>query len=88
MRVLVLTMAALMLTACVSQDAVLVNERGQAVRCRNSGWGYIGAPVAMSQQKACMKNAQAQGYRVPAGNAPLQDPPPPAPAPPAPDHIR
>lgn len=53
------------LSACVSQNTVLMNERGQAVACKNWGFGVIGAPLAYAEHKACVKNANAAGYIIP-----------------------
>lgn len=58
------------LSACVSQSAVLVNPQGQIVSCKNFGWGWIGAPVAMASQHDCVKKAKAAGYSDAAGSIP------------------
>jgi len=60
------------LSACVSQSAVLVNPQGKSIVCRNSGWGWIGAPVAMSNQSECIKKAKAAGYMDVAAVSPEQ----------------
>lgn len=62
---LIISLALLTISGCVSQSTVLVNDKGQAIACNNSGWGVIGAPVAAAQHSNCLKRAQAAGYRVP-----------------------
>jgi hypothetical protein len=47
---------------CASESALLVNDSGQTVTCKNEGWGWIGAPVAMANQSDCVKKANAAGY--------------------------
>jgi hypothetical protein len=56
---------AISLTGCTSESAMLTNDAGQSVQCKNEGWGWIGAPVAMANQSSCIKKAQAAGYREP-----------------------
>ena len=53
------------LTACVSQNTVLMNERGQTVHCQNWGVGIIGAPLAYAEHQDCVKKAKEAGYTEP-----------------------
>ena len=50
------------LVACVSDHEALRNDRGQVVNCANEGWGWIGAPMAASNQADCVKKAEAAGF--------------------------
>lgn len=55
----------LLLSGCVTEKAVLVNSDGKVVRCEHSGWGWVGAPVAMHEQTKCVKAAKEAGYVEP-----------------------
>ncbi len=62
MRRISVAALAVLLGGCVSQSMVLQNDRGQTYQCQHEGWGYIGAPMAASRQKECIKKAEAAGY--------------------------
>ena len=51
------------LTACTSDSAMLRNNAGQTVQCKNEGWGWLGAPMAAHNQSECIKKANAAGFK-------------------------
>ncbi len=54
----------LIITGCVNREAILVHpETGQQQFCSNSGWGWLGAPMAASAHNRCVSNLRAQGYQ-------------------------
>jgi len=63
------------LSACVSQNTVLMNDRGQTVNCSNWGFGLIGAPVAYAEHRKCIEKANAAGYHTAPDTQPPKDPP-------------
>lgn len=65
MKALIVLAGTLLLVGCVSRSAMLVNKDGKTVTCSASGWGYVGAPVAMHRQKKCLEAAHAAGYHEP-----------------------
>jgi hypothetical protein len=70
---LTLGLCLLFLSACVSQNTVLMNSRGQTVQCRNWGVGILGAPIAYAEHQECVKSANAAGYTI---NREIPDPKP------------
>lgn len=80
MNRLIAVLVIIALSGCVSDSTQLRNDRGQVVNCANSGWGYIGAPVAAAHQKNCIKQAEAAGFK-PATVADSATPPAPVAAP-------
>lgn len=62
MKRVVAALAALGLSACVSQSSTLVNDKGEVMHCDNFGFGLIGMPIAMAQHDDCLKKAKAAGY--------------------------
>ena len=62
MKLVLLLPALVMISGCVSDNTALINSQGQLYRCANSGWGWLGAPVAAVQQHDCVKKAEAAGY--------------------------
>lgn len=53
---------ALALAACASPSQWMVNDQGQKVRCAASGWGYIGAPLAVHSEHVCEADFAKVGY--------------------------
>lgn len=52
----------LALGGCVSSSKPLRNAEGQVVNCKASGFGWLGAPVAMISQGECLHKLRKQGY--------------------------
>lgn len=61
-RVLIGASLALLLAGCVSSAKPMRNAQGQVVTCKASGFGWLGAPVALISQGECLKKLRAQGY--------------------------
>ena len=51
-----------LLGGCVDESAMLTNSSGQTFVCAHQGWGWLGAPVAASEQHSCVNKAEAAGY--------------------------
>lgn len=50
---------------CVNHYAKLQNpDTSQELVCSNSGWGWIGAPLAMYNQSSCVEGLQEKGFKV------------------------
>jgi hypothetical protein len=49
---------------CVSQRAILVNERGEEITCETTGYGAIASMMTSNKQKECIAEAERRGYRV------------------------
>lgn len=64
MRYVPLFFITLSLAGCVSQRAVLVNERGEELTCETTGYGFIASMMASNKQKECVSDAETRGYRV------------------------
>ena len=64
MRYIPLLFMALSLAGCVSQRAVLVNERGEELTCETTGSGFIASMMVSNKQKECVSDAETRGYRV------------------------
>lgn len=64
MRYVLLFSMALTLAGCVSQRAVLVNERGEEITCETTGSGFIASMMASTKQKECVSDGERRGYRV------------------------
>jgi hypothetical protein len=48
---------------CTTQETVMVNDRGEELRC--GSWGYgLGALAADSQQRDCVRDAEKRGYQL------------------------
>lgn len=56
-------MACAVLVGCVSLDKTLVNDAGQHASCQNTGWGYIGVPIAYFEHAKCLERAEKSGYK-------------------------
>ena len=50
------------LSGCISLSADFQNPSGQTFHCQNTGWGLIGFPVAITNQKDCEKKAEEKGF--------------------------
>jgi hypothetical protein len=64
MRAILLLAIILTLTACATERTVLVNSQGDLLTCETSGSGFFGAISVRNQQKQCISDAEARGYRV------------------------
>ena len=64
MRYVFLFCIALNVAGCISQRAVLINERGETMTCETSGWGAFPSLVASSKQNECIAEAEKRGYHV------------------------
>jgi hypothetical protein len=64
MRALLLGGFLMTLVGCVSQRAVLVNDRGEELTCEASGWGFIGSLATPYKQNECLAEAEKRGYRL------------------------
>lgn len=52
-----------LLGGCANKSHVLVEpQSGKAVECAASGWGWLGAPMAISMANECAKKYEAIGY--------------------------
>ena len=63
-RHVLLFFMALSLAGCVSQRAVLVNERGEELTCETTSYGFIASMMVSNTQKECVADAERRGYRV------------------------
>ncbi len=73
MKTLLPIFALLLLTSCAEMNTTLVNPETKEWRaCQNSGWGWLGTPIAIAQHNECVKRMKAQGY-VEGGEAPAGD---------------
>ena len=64
MRRLLCFCVALSAAGCVSQRAILVNERGEEITCETTGYGAIASMMTSNKQKECIAEAERRGYRV------------------------
>lgn len=53
---------ALTLGGCVSSSKALRNTNGDLITCKASGYGWLGAPVALINQSDCLRKYREQGY--------------------------
>lgn len=72
---LTLLPALLLISGCASTSTQMVNDKGQVANCGASGWGWIGAPMALAMSQDCIAKYQAAGFHeagtpTPAGSAP------------------
>jgi hypothetical protein len=63
-RYLLLFCVALSVAGCVSQRAVLVNERGEEITCETVGYGVIAGMMASDKEKECIAEAEKRGFHV------------------------
>lgn len=59
---LTLLPAFLLIGGCASTSTKMVNEKGQVGNCSASGWGWIGAPMALASSQECIAKYQAAGF--------------------------
>jgi hypothetical protein len=64
MRHVLLFIVALSVGGCVSQRAVLVNDRGAQLTCETSAYGLFPSMMVSGKQKECVADAEARGYRL------------------------
>jgi hypothetical protein len=63
MRFLHLIVLGLLLCGCVNSKRVVINpSTGEQRDCSVQGWGWLGTPVALASQKACLDQAKALGF--------------------------
>lgn len=62
MKILAILPAVLILSACVSQSTMLMNQKGQWVRCSASGGGWLGAPMAANNHSRCVEDFEKIDY--------------------------
>ncbi|MEY5007224.1 MAG: hypothetical protein RL764_540 [Pseudomonadota bacterium] len=62
MRAFLLLTASIALSGCVSSSKPLKNASGQVVECKASGFGWLGAPVAMISQSDCIRDMKRKGF--------------------------
>lgn len=51
-----------LIAGCVTPSQMLVNPRGQLMRCSATGWGFIGAPLAQQSYNKCVSDLRDVGY--------------------------
>jgi len=54
--------AMLLLVGCATPSMMLVNDKGQVIRCASYGYGYVGAPMAAAIYDQCVRDYQKVGY--------------------------
>jgi hypothetical protein len=64
MRYALFLFTALSLAGCVSQRAVLVNDRGEELTCETTASGIFPSLVIGSKQQECISEAERRGYRL------------------------
>jgi hypothetical protein len=64
MRYVLFFCVALSAAGCISQRAVLVNDRGEEMTCEVTGWGAFPALVASNARNQCIDDAEKRGYRL------------------------
>lgn len=53
----------ILISGCAAPSATLVNKEGQQQVCASSGFGWLGAPVAVAMYADCVKHLEAQGFQ-------------------------
>ncbi len=64
MRYILFFFTVLSLAGCVTQRAVLVNERGEELTCETTASGIFPSLVIGSKQQECISEAEGRGYRL------------------------
>ncbi len=64
MRYALLFFTAFGLAGCVTQRAVLVNDRGEEMTCETTASGIFPSLVISSKQQKCISEAERRGYRL------------------------
>ena len=54
--------AMFLFVGCATPSMMLVNDRGQVIRCASYGYGYVGAPMAAVINDQCVRDYQKIGY--------------------------
>lgn len=62
LKLLICMTSVLTLGGCVSSSKSLRNSNGEVITCKASGYGWLGAPVALISQGDCLKKYRQQGY--------------------------
>lgn len=56
--------AAIAMSGCFTEKAVLTNDQGQTTTCQNRGHVGLVSPILVSmKQHHCVKQAEANGYK-------------------------
>lgn len=64
-KIFLFCLTVFILSGCVSKYAVLENtQTGERKFCKSEGWGWLGAPVALSQHQECINKLKEKGYQV------------------------
>jgi len=61
----------LLIGGCASISTQMVNDKGQVANCSASGWGWLGAPMAMASSQDCIAKYQAAGFHEAGAPAPI-----------------
>jgi hypothetical protein len=48
---------------CVAPSQWMQGPKGDMRRCATSGWGYIGAPLAIHAEHVCIEDYEKVGYK-------------------------
>lgn len=64
MKYLIAFFIALALAGCVTERAVLLNERGETLTCETYGYGLFPSMLASGKQDQCIADAERRGYRL------------------------
>ncbi len=64
MRYVLAFLMASALAGCVTERAVLVNERGEEMTCETTASGIFPSLVISSKQQECISEAERRGYRL------------------------
>jgi hypothetical protein len=63
-RIAICLITSTLIAGCVSRYALLENpDTRQQQYCTNKGWGWIGAPMAISDHNECLEKLEKQGYK-------------------------
>lgn len=62
-KILLVALAFMLLSGCVSTNRTFTNQSGQQYHCNNKGYGIIGSIVASNNASECEKQANAKGYK-------------------------
>jgi len=73
MRYTMLFFTVFSLAGCVTQRAVLVNERGEELTCETTASGIFPSLVIGSKQQECISEAEGRGYRIRKTNPRLRE---------------
>ena len=53
----------LLLTSCATPSTVMINKHSKEWRtCSATGWGWVGAPLAIMSHDSCVESLKKVGY--------------------------